>query len=223
MLSSRPEDAMLEALAGTGLAVAAGLNAYIPLLVLGLAGRFLDFVELPAGWAWLENEWVLGILGVLLVVEIIADKIPAVDSVNDIIQTVVRPAVGGIAFGTGAGTQTAVVTDPASFFTSNAWIPVAIGIALALGTHIFKATARPVINTATLGVGAPVASTAEDIGAVLLSVFAILIPVLVIFGLIAFVVIVIVVRRRSKRRTAERAAAKLAAAPAIPAPPPPAS
>lgn len=214
---------MLEALAGTGLAVAAGLNAYIPLLVLGLAGRFVDFVELPAGWAWLENEWVLGILGVLLIVEIVADKIPAVDSVNDVIQTVVRPAAGGIAFGTGAGTQTAVVTDPASFFTSNAWVPVAIGIVLALGTHIFKATARPVINTATLGVGAPVASTAEDLGAVLLSLFAILIPVLVIVGLIAFVVIVIVVRRRSKRRSAERAAAKLASAPPIPAAPPPAS
>ena len=40
---------MLEILAGTGLAAAAGLNAYIPLLALGLAGRFLDFVELPAG------------------------------------------------------------------------------------------------------------------------------------------------------------------------------
>jgi len=210
---------MLEALAGTGLAVAAGLNAYIPLLVLGLAGRFLDFVELPAGWSWLENEWVLGILAVLLVIEIIADKIPAVDSVNDVIQTIVRPAAGGIAFGTGAGTQTAVVTDPASFFTSNAWIPVAIGVVLALGTHIFKATARPVINTATAGVGAPVASTAEDIGAVLLSVFAILLPVLVILGVVAFIVIVVIVRRRSKRRAAERAAAKQAAAPPIPVPP----
>ncbi len=57
---------MLEVLTGTGLAVAAGLNAYIPLLVLGLAGRFIDFVELPAAWAWLSNEWVLAILGALL-------------------------------------------------------------------------------------------------------------------------------------------------------------
>lgn len=201
---------MLEALAGTGLAVAAGLNAYIPLLVLGLAGRFLDFVELPAGWQWLENEWVMAILGVLLVVEIIADKIPAVDTVNDIIQTAVRPVAGGIAFGTGAGTQTAVVTDPASFFTSNAWIPIAIGVLLALGTHVFKATARPVINTATAGVGAPVASTAEDIGAVLLSILAIVLPILVIVGVIAFVVIVLVARSRAKRRKAQRAAAKAA-------------
>jgi len=205
---------MLEALAGTGLAVAAGLNAYIPLLVLGLAGRFLDFVELPSGWQWLENEWVLVILGVLLLVEIVADKIPAVDSINDVIQTVVRPVAGGIAFGTGAGTQTAVVTDPASFFTSNAWVPVVIGILLALGTHAFKATARPVINTATAGVGAPVASTAEDIGAVALSVVAILLPILVIVGLVALVVTVVMLRRRARRRRDERAAS----APPIPAP-----
>ncbi len=205
---------MLEALAGTGLAVAAGLNAYIPLLVLGLAGRFLDFVELPSGWQWLENEWVLVILGVLLLVEIVADKIPAVDSINDVIQTVVRPVAGGIAFGTGAGTQTAVVTDPASFFTSNAWVPVVIGILLALGTHAFKVIARPVINTATAGVGAPVASTAEDIGAVALSVVAILLPILVIVGLVALVVTVVMLRRRARRRRDERAAS----APPIPAP-----
>ena len=113
----------MEFLTGTGLAVAAGLNAYIPLLMLGLAGRFLDFVDLPANWAWLENPWVLGILGVLLVVEIVADKIPAVDSINDILQTVVRPAAGGIAFGTGSASGTAVVSDPAAFFTSGSWVP----------------------------------------------------------------------------------------------------
>ena len=139
----------MEFLTGTGLAVAAGLNAYIPLLILGLAGRFLDFVDLPANWAWLENPWVLGILGVLLVVEIVADKIPAVDSINDILQTVVRPVAGGIAFGTGSASGTAVVTDPAAFFTSGSWVPIAIGVVLALGTHLTKMAARPVLNVAT--------------------------------------------------------------------------
>lgn len=191
---------MLEALAGSGLAVAAGLNAYIPLLVLGLAGRFVDAVQLPSGWTWLENEWVLAILALLLVVEIVADKIPAVDSVNDVIQTVVRPAAGGIAFGTGAGTQTAVVTDPGAFFASSAWIPVAIGIVLALGTHVLKATARPAINAATAGVGAGIASTAEDIGAVLLSVVAIVLPILVLVGVAALVVALVLLRRRAARR-----------------------
>src|SRR6187431_1705563 len=136
----------MEFLTGTGLAVAAGLNAYIPLLVLGLAGRFLDFVDLPANWAWLENEWVLVILGVLLVIEIVADKIPVVDSINDWIQTIVRPASGGIAFGTGSGSTTAVVQDPATFFTSNAWVPIVVGVLLALATHVTKMVARPALN-----------------------------------------------------------------------------
>jgi uncharacterized membrane protein len=85
---------VLEILTGTGLAVAAGLNAYIPLLILGLAGRFVDVIELPAAWAWLTNDWVLIIIGALLVIEIIADKIPAVDSINDWLQTLIRDTPG---------------------------------------------------------------------------------------------------------------------------------
>ena len=58
-------------------------------------------MQLPPAWAWLSNEWVMLVIGILLVLEIVADKIPAVDSINDIIQTVVRPTAGGILFGTG--------------------------------------------------------------------------------------------------------------------------
>lgn len=192
---------MLEVLTGSGLAVAAGLNAYIPLLILGLAGRFVDFVELPAGWAWLSNEWVLVILGVLLVIEIVADKIPVVDSINDWLQTIVRPAAGGIAFGTGSASATAVVTDPASFFTSNAWVPVAIGVLLAFATHVTKMASRPALNAVTVGAAAPVVSTAEDIGSVILSFLALLIPVLVIVALGGVVIgFVLLFRRRAKRR-----------------------
>ena len=191
---------MLELLTGTGLAVAAGLNAYVPMLVLGLAGRFLDFVELPAAWAWLENEWVLGILGVLLVVELIADKIPAVDSINDIIQSIVRPAAGGIVFGSGASTQTAAVTDPASFFESNAWVPVVTGVVIALVVHGAKMFVRPAANALTAGAAAPVLSTVEDIGSLMFSVFAILFPILVVVALIALVVLVLTVFRRLRRQ-----------------------
>lgn len=193
----------MEFLTGTGLAVAAGLNAYIPLLMLGLAGRFLDFVDLPANWAWLENPWVLGILGVLLVVEIVADKIPAVDSINDILQTVVRPVAGGIAFGTGSASGTAVVTDPAAFFTSGSWVPIAIGVVLALGTHLTKMAARPVLNFATAGTAAPAVSTAEDFGSVILSLLALLFPLLVLVAIGGLVVAVVVAFRRSRRRKRE--------------------
>ena len=191
---------MLEVLAGTGLAAAAGLNAYIPLLTLGLAGRFLDFVVLPDGWTWLSNEWVLVIMGVLLLVEIVADKIPVVDTINDWLQTIVRPAAGGIVFGTGSSTETAAIADPAAFFASNQWVPIAIGIVIALATHLAKMAARPVLNAVTFGTAAPVISAAEDASSLVLSVFAILVPLLVILALVGIVVLFVVVLRRSSRK-----------------------
>ena len=190
---------MFEVLTGAGLAVAAGLNAYIPLLVLGLAGRFVDFVDLPAQWQWLSNPWVLVILGVLLVIEIVADKIPVVDSINDWIQLFVRPVAGGIAFGTGSSSGTAVVSDPAQFFTSNAWVPIAVGILLALATHIGKAVSRPALNVATVGTAAPVVSTAEDFGSVILSVLALLLPVLVVIAIGGVIVGFVLLFRRFRR------------------------
>jgi hypothetical protein len=191
---------MLEFLAGTGLAAAAGLNAYVPMLALGLGGRFLDFVQLPAGWTWLENEWVLGILGVLLVIEFVADKIPAVDTVNDWLQTVIRPASGGIVFGGGALTETATVQDPAAFFESNAWVPIVTGVVIALGVHVAKALIRPALNAATFGMAAPVVSFAEDVSAVGLSLLALLVPILVVLALAGVVVAAVLLVRRVRRR-----------------------
>jgi Domain of unknown function (DUF4126) len=88
----------VELLTGLGLATASGLNAYIPLLALGLLSRFTDLITLPHGWVWLENGWVMAIVAVLLLIEIVADKIPALDSVNDAIQTFVRPTSGVFGF-----------------------------------------------------------------------------------------------------------------------------
>lgn len=195
---------MLELLTGAGLAAAAGLNAYIPLLVMGVAGRF-DWIQLPSGWAWLENEWVLGIVAVLLVVEIVADKVPAVDSVNDWLQTVVRPASGGIVFAGGIGTETVAVTDPETFFTSGAWVPVAIGIGLALLVHVGKMMVRPIANLATGGLAAPVLSTAEDGASLGLVVLALVAPVLIVLAFAALIVVFVLLMRSIRRRRRERA------------------
>lgn len=191
---------MLELLTGTGLALAAGLNAWIPLVVIGALDRFTGLVELPPQWAWLSNEWVLLILVVLLIVEFIADKVPGLDSMNDIVQTIVRPTAGGLAFGSGVGATTAAVTDPEAFFSSQQWVPIAVGVVLALLVHLAKSMARPVINGMTAGVGAPVASTAEDAGSFALAFAAILAPVLVVLGIITIVVLVIIVARRRRAR-----------------------
>jgi hypothetical protein len=200
---------MLELLTGAGLAAAAGLNAYIPLIVMGIAAR-LDWIQLPGGWTWLENEWVLAIIGLLLVIEIVADKVPAVDSVNDWIQTVVRPASGGIVFAGGIGTSTVAVDDPGTFFSSGAWMPIVIGIVLALVVHLAKMAVRPIANLGTAGVAAPVLSTAEDGASLLMVVFALVAPVLVLIGLalmvLGFVLLVRALRRRRRARAAAAAA-----------------
>jgi hypothetical protein len=195
---------VLEALTGTGLAASAGLNAYIPLLMMGLLGRFTDAVQLPSGWSWLSNGWVLLILAVLLSIEMVADKVPVVDHLNDIVQTVVRPTAGGLVFGAGSSSQTATVTDPGSFFSSHQWVPIAAGVLIAFCVHAVKAAARPVVNATTAGFGAPVASTAEDFSSVVLSLAAILLPVLVLVGLLLMVWFGVWVVRRRRRRRPER-------------------
>ncbi|MER7458486.1 DUF4126 domain-containing protein [Micromonospora sp. NPDC126480] len=201
---------MLEVLTGTGLAASAGLNAYIPLLTMGLLARYTDVIDLPSGWQWLGNGWVLAILAVLLAVEMVADKVPVVDHVNDVVQTVVRPTAGGLAFGAGATSETVTVSDPASFFSSNQWLPVVTGVLIALGVHLLKSAARPVVNATTAGVGAPVASTAEDATSVVMSVVAILLPVLVLAFLLGLVLFVFWFLRRRADRRREREAARAA-------------
>lgn len=170
---------------GFGLATAAGLNAYIPMLLMGLLARFTSLVSLPHGWTWLENGWVMGIVAVLLAVEIVADKIPALDSINDTVQTFVRPTAGGIVFGSGTAAQTAAVSDPAEFARTGQWVPVAIGVVTALVVHLTKTAVRPAANAATAGIAAPVLSTIEDFTSVSLSFIAILIPALVLVVMIA--------------------------------------
>ncbi|MEU4215284.1 DUF4126 domain-containing protein [Actinoplanes sp. NPDC026623] len=195
---------MLEALTGTGLAASAGLNAYIPLLTMGLLARYTDLIELPDGWQWISGGWAVGILVVLLAVEVVADKIPVVDHVNDVVQTVVRPTAGGLAFGAGSSSQTVTVSDPGSFFGSHQWAPVAAGVLIALCVHGVKAVSRPVVNASTAGLGAPVASTVEDIGSVLLSLLAIMLPVLVLLGLALTMLGGWWAIRRRRRRKRER-------------------
>ena len=190
----------MELMTGFGLATAAGLNAYIPLLSLALLARFTDLITLPHGWSWLENGWVITIVAILLVVEIVADKVPALDSVNDVVQTFVRPTAGGIVFGSGTAAQTAAVTDPGEFARSGQWVPVAIGVVTALVVHLTKTAVRPAANVASAGTAAPVLSTLEDITSVALVFIAILIPALVLVVMIALGWAAVALWRRRRRR-----------------------
>lgn len=197
---------MLEFLVGSGLAAAAGLNAWMPLFALGLLDRFVPVIELPASWSWLSSDVALWVTGILLVVEMIADKVPAVDSVNDVVQTVVRPASGGIVFGAGASAQTVRVDDP-TLFSGAGWVPILIGVVIAVALHALKASVRPLANVATAGIAAPVLSTAEDVSAFALILAAIFAPVLAGALIVGLVVAAVLLLRRRRRRGPRTAAA----------------
>lgn len=205
---------MIEFLIGSSLAASAGLNAWMPLFLLGLADRFLPAVELPAGWSWLSGDITLWILGGLLVLEVIADKIPALDSINDVIQSVLRPASGGIVFGAGASAQTVAVDDPSAFFSEHTWIPIVSGVVIALVVHVAKATVRIAANTMTGGLAAPVLSTAEDGASFALAVLAIVVPIIATLMLVGLIVLVVAFFRRRRRRKQEHAVNGAPTAPA---------
>lgn len=198
---------MIEILTGLGLAMSAGLNAYVPALALGLLQRYTSVVDLPGQWAWLGNGWVLSVLAVLFTVEVVADKIPALDHINDLVQTLVRPVSGGVVFTSGVTSATAGDADPGAAFTAGSLAPFLIGLLVALGIHLAKATIRSVVNLSTAGIGAPVLSTVEDVSAISMSVLAILLPILVLVfvGLAVALVVWIIRRRRARARRAAAA------------------
>jgi hypothetical protein len=182
---------MIDVLSAFGLAAATGLNAYLPLLIVGLLARYTDLITLRSPFDALENPWVLGVLAVLLAIEMTADKIPAVDTVNDAIQTVVRPAAGAIIFAASANVITEV--HPA--------VAIVCGLLAAFGVHAVKATARPVVTATTGGVGNPIVSTAEDVVAGVTTVLAIVVPALAAMLIIVLVVFLSwrLLRRRQRR------------------------
>ncbi len=184
---------MIEALSGIltafGLSTSAGLNAYVPLLVVALLARFTDLITLGAPWDTLENPWIIGLLVVLLAIEVLADKIAGVDHINDAIQTFVRPAAGAIVFA--ASSHTISDVHPV--------LALACGLILAGGVHVVKATARPVITATTAGLGNPLVSTAEDVIAATVSLTAVIMPLVMIFIVlfVAWVVWRLLLRRRA--------------------------
>lgn len=172
---------MIVTLTGMGLSAAAGLNAYIPLLVIALIAKFTSVVTLPSEYSWITSWWAIGIVTVLLVVEVVVDKVPAVDTVNDAVQTVIRPLSGGLTF---AAMQGAEQLDQSAWMAANPWVGILLGVVVALLVHSGKTAARPVANAGSAGVAAPVLSTVEDASALGLSLAALFAPVIVLIALV---------------------------------------
>jgi hypothetical protein len=173
-----------------GLAAAAGLNAYLPLLIIGLLARYTDLITLSAPWNTLENPWVLAVLAVLLIIEMTVDKVPAADSVNDVIQTAVRPVAGAILF----ASSNRVITDVSPV------LAMICGLLAATSIHAVKATARPLITGATAGLANPAVSTAEDVVCGTTTLVAVLLPALAAIAVAVFLVLIAWWLMRRRRR-----------------------
>ncbi len=165
-----------------GLSASAGLNAYIPLLTIALLAKFTDLIKLSSPWDTLTNWWVIGLLAVLLLVEIFADKVPAVNHVNDILQTFVRPVAGAIAFAASAGVVSNI----------HPVLAMAAGLLVAGGVHTVKAAAvRPAVTMTTGGAGNVPVSILEDVVSTIVSVLSVVIPILI--GLVILSILALVI------------------------------
>ncbi|MFZ1286912.1 MAG: DUF4126 family protein [Candidatus Phosphoribacter sp.] len=140
---------------------ASGINAYAVVLIMGLAEKFWQVQGLPDALG--RTDVLIG-AAVLFAIEMVADKIPYVDSVWDTVHTVVRPAVGAT-LGYLLGNESADL---------NAAFTAATGGILALLSHLVKAGARAAVNTSPEPASNIVVSTAEDVtvAAVLVTAFA---------------------------------------------------
>jgi hypothetical protein len=187
---------MIEAIAGIsaafGLASSAGLNAYIPLLMVAVATR-LQLLKLAEPYNIIGSWWAIGILTVLLLIEMTVDKIPAADTINDLIQTFIRPAAGAVLFAANAQ----VITE------LNPVIALLAGLLLAGGVHATKTVVRPAVTATTAGTGNWFVSIVEDVLAFLTSLLALLVPllgVLLVLLLLVFVLWYYQRRRQQKKR-----------------------
>jgi hypothetical protein len=189
------EVALFGIMSAFGLSASAGLNAYIPLLVVGVIAHYTNWIKLSPPYDLLANPWILILVGALLIVEMLVDKVPAVNHINDIIQTVFRPAAGAIVFAASAHVVTGI--SPV--------LALACGLLVAGGVHTVKSVAiRPAVTATTGGTANVPVSLAEDGVATLVSILSIVVPILV--GIILIILVTLIIwwfRRRATRRHAD--------------------
>ena len=171
-------ESLLGIFSAFGLSASAGLNAYIPLLVIALMARFTDLITLNSPWDALTSWWIIGLLVILSLIEFLVDKFPVINHINDvIIQSFIRPTAGAIAF----AASTNVVTD------INPVLALGLGLLISGGVHAVKSAAiRPAVTAATGGTANVPVSVAEDITSTTLSILSIVVPIAVMIVVALF-------------------------------------
>jgi uncharacterized membrane protein HdeD (DUF308 family) len=165
-----------------GLSASAGLNAYIPLFTIAVIAHYTDWFKLNAPYDALANPWIIILLGVLIIIEFLADKVPAFNHINDLIQTFIRPVAGAIVFAAAAK----VLTDVSPL------ISLACGLIVAGSVHFAKSgVVRPAVTATTGGAGNVPVSIAEDVISTVTSILAVIVPVIVACILVLFTALLI--------------------------------
>lgn len=148
------------------LAAAAGLNAYLPILGLALADRFTSYVDLTHPYNVISSIGGIAFLLVLVTIDLVADKIPRIDHINDLINSPLRPAAGMFLMMAAVSGQGEIHEVVAMF----------IGLLLAGAVHAYKSISRSRITVATNGLANPMVSLIEDGIAGLTTLLAIVLP-----------------------------------------------
>lgn len=167
------------------LTTAAGVRAVLSLALVSIAMHF-GFLHPPSSFAWLASPLAMWILIGVGIVEMFADKIPVVDNLLHVAQTVVKPAAAAIIVG---GAVHAQSNEMLIFL-------MVLGALNALGVHTGVAALRGASTVTTAGIANPAISTVEDvgtIGGVVASFFA---PILMALVALALVVAIVLVTRR---------------------------
>lgn len=168
-----------------GFSLAAGVNLYATVVVLGLASRY-GWVQLPEQFAVFGNPWIVGVAAALYVIEFVADKIPWVDSVWDSVHTIVRPIGGALIAVAALGDASPLVVG----------LIALLGGTAAAGSHMTKAGTRVAINTSPEPFTNWLVSLLEDVVVIGLSLITLKFPVLALVVSAAIIVSIAVVARR---------------------------
>ena len=139
---------------GILLAWLAGVRVYLTVFGLGLAG-YLGWLELPQALQDAQSPWVLGVSGALALAEFFADKIPGVDSVWDLLHTLLRVPAGAF--------LAASAMSPDGHLSAGM---LATGAGVALTSHLLKSGSRALLNTSPEPVSNWTASISEDVAVV---------------------------------------------------------
>jgi hypothetical protein len=180
---------MLEGLATLGrtmgFSLAAGINLYATVAILGVAQRF-GWVALPEQFKVFDNDWIIGVAGALYVVEFIADKVPWIDSLWDSIHTLIRPVGGALIAVASLGEANPVMTG----------VIALLGGTVAAGSHATKAGTRVAANATPEPFSNWFLSLAEDAFVIGLSFITLKFPLLAL-GVSIVIVLLIVLTARS--------------------------